>query len=193
MGRRRVAPEFFWGTVFVEDLARVLINPEGWRLHLARLCEVRGWMPSPSLACWEGDLELKHSAPGSDAGARANSGQDAFFGCRFAPEKSPPQDQSGRAGGLTRRVCVKLEVGSPQQVWRAGRETLKSSTQRQVPTLGLEPTSGQGVFFWAPIRLRKQPSARSLRGGWGLYPARWCEARERLYPLSKSGVLGGRP
>ena len=120
--------EIFFGTVFVEDLARVLVNPEGWRLHLARLCEVRGWIPSSSLACWEGDLELKHSAPGSDSGARANSGQDAFFGCRFAPEKSPPQDQSGRAGGLTRRVCVKLEVGSPQQVSRAGRETLKSST-----------------------------------------------------------------
>ena len=149
MGRRRVAPKFFLGTVFVEDLARVLINPEGWRLHLARLCEVRGWIPSPSLACWEGDLELKHSAPGSDAGARANSGQDAFFGCRFAPEKSPPQDQSGRAGGLTRRVCAKLEVGSSHQVWRAGRETLNSSTQRQVPTLGLEPTSGQDVFLGA--------------------------------------------
>jgi len=33
---------------------------------LARLCEVRGWIPSVSLACWEGDLEIKHSAPSGD-------------------------------------------------------------------------------------------------------------------------------
>ena len=34
------------------------------------------------------------------------------------------QDHSGVAGGFTWRVCDKLEVVSPQQVSRAGRETL---------------------------------------------------------------------
>ena len=149
MGRRRVAPKFFWGTVFVEDLARVLINPEGWRLHLARLCEVRGWIPSPSLACSEGDLELKHSAPRGDSGARPNLRPGCVFGCRFAPQNSPPRDQGEVSGGFTRRVGAKLEAGSPHQVWRAGRETLTSSTQSQVPTLGLEPPSGQGAFLGA--------------------------------------------
>ena len=59
------------------------------------------------------------------------------------------QDHAGVAGDFTWRVGEELEVVSPQQVSRAGRETLKSSTQRQVPTLGLEPTSGQGGLWGA--------------------------------------------
>ena len=53
------------------------------------------------------------------------------------------------AGGFTWRVGEELEVVSPQQVWRAGGDTFTSSTQRQVATLGLEPTSSQDVFWGA--------------------------------------------
>ena len=94
-------------------------------LYLARLCEVRGWIPSSSLECWEGDLELKHSAPSADSGARANLRPGCVFGCRFACVNSPPRDQTEVAGDFTRRVEEELEVVSPQQVSRAGRETLK--------------------------------------------------------------------
>ena len=55
------------------------------------------------------------------------------------------------AGGFTWRVGEELEVGSPHQGWLARRETLQSSTQRQVPTLGLEPPSGQDVFLGAVL------------------------------------------
>ena len=58
---------------------------------------------------------------------------------------------AGVAGGFTWRVCEELEAGSPHQVWRAGRETLQSSTQSQVPALGLAPTSGQDVFLGAVL------------------------------------------
>ena len=74
-----------------------------------------------------------------------------FWGADFAPEKSSTRDHAGVAGGFTWRVSEKLEIVSPQQVSRAGRQTLKSSTQRQVPTLGLEPTSGQDVFWGADL------------------------------------------
>ena len=99
---------------------------DGWGLHLARWCEVRGWIPSASLACWEGDLEMKHSEPSADSGARANLRPGCVFGCRFACVlvNSPPRDQAEVTGGFTWRVGEKLEVVSPQQVWRAGRETL---------------------------------------------------------------------
>ena len=59
------------------------------------------------------------------------------------------RDHAGVVGGFTWRVGDKLEAVSPQQVSRAGRETLTSSTQSQVPTLGLEPPSGQDVFLGA--------------------------------------------
>jgi len=98
----------------------------------------------------------QHQVP--TVGLEPTSGQDAFFGCRFAPQKSPPQDHSGVAGGFTWRVGEELEGVCPQQVWRAGRETLKSSTQSQVPTLGLEPPSGQDVFWGADL-----PPKRALR------------------------------
>ena len=55
------------------------------------------------------------------------------------------------AGGFTWRVGEELEVLSPQQAWRARRETLQSSTQSQVPTLGLAPPSGQDVFLGAVL------------------------------------------
>ena len=118
-----------------------------WGLDPAHWGEVRGWIPSPRLACWERDLELKHSAPSADSGARAPLRPGCVFGCRFACVNSPPRDHSGVSGGFTRRVGAKLEAESPHQVWRAGRETLTSSTQSQVPTLGLAPTSGQDVFL----------------------------------------------
>ena len=78
-------------------------------------------------------------------------------------------------GGGTRRVGVKFEVASPQQVWRAGGDTFTPSTAGQVPNLSLDPASSQDVFLGVPIRLSKQPSARSVRGGWGRHPARWRE------------------
>ena len=120
-----------------------------WGLHPARWCEVRGWIPSPGLACWEGDLNIKHSEPSADSGARAPLRPGCAFGRRFAPPNSPPRDQGEVSGGFTRRVGAKLEAGSPHQVWRAGRETLTSSTQSQVPTLGLAPPSGQDVLLGA--------------------------------------------
>ena len=71
------------------------------------------------------------------------------------------------AGGFTRRVGEELEAVSPQQVSRAGRETLTSSTQRQVPTLGLAPTSGQDVFLGAV--LHPKTALREITQG-GLLP-----------------------
>ena len=79
------------------------------------------------------------------------SGQNVFWGADFAPENSSTRDHSGVAGGFTWCVGEKLEVVSPQQFSRAGRETLTSSTQRQVATLGLEPPSGQNVFLGADL------------------------------------------
>ena len=74
---------------------------------------------------------------------------------------------AGVAGGFTWRVCEELEAGSPHQVWRAGRETLTSSTQSQVPTLGLEPPSGQDVFLGAV--LPRKTALREITQG-GLLP-----------------------
>ena len=68
------------------------------------------------------------------------------------------------AGGFTRRVGEELEAVSPQQVSRAGRETLTSSTQRQVPTLGLAPTSGQDVFLGADSP--KETALHRITPGW---------------------------
>ena len=65
----------------------------------------------------------------------------------FASVNSPPRDHAGVAGGCTRRVGEELEVVSPQQVWRAGRETLNSSTQRQEATLRLN------LSFWSFVRV----------------------------------------
>ena len=67
------------------------------------------------------------------------------------------------AGGFTWRVGEKLEAVSPQQVSRARGETLNSSTQSQVPTLGLEPTSGQDVFLGA--NLPPKTALRKIRVG----------------------------
>ena len=75
------------------------------------------------------------------------------------------QDHSGMAGGFTWRIGWHFEVGSPKQVQFGGKETLTLGPQSQVPTLGLEPPSGQDVFFWVPFCTPKQPSARSLREG----------------------------
>ena len=72
------------------------------------------------------------------------------FGVPILPPKIALPEISLRvAGGFTWCVGEKLEVVSPQQFSRAGRETLTSSTQRQVATLGLEPPSGQNVFLGA--------------------------------------------
>ena len=71
------------------------------------------------------------------------------------------------SGGFTRRVGAKLEAESPHQVWRAGRETLQSSPQSQVPALGLAPPSGQDVFLGAV--LHPKTALRKITQG-GLLP-----------------------
>ena len=72
------------------------------------------------------------------------------MGADFPPSKITMRNHFNSAGGCTWRVGAKLEVGSPHQVQVAGRETFTSSTQSQVPTLGLEPTSRVDGFFAAP-------------------------------------------
>ena len=67
----------------------------GWGLHPARWCEVRGCIPSASLVCWEGDLEMKHSAPSADSGAQANLPDLVGFRHDFPPLKEP-STRSGR-------------------------------------------------------------------------------------------------
>ena len=63
------------------------------------------------------------------------------------------------AGGFTWRVGEELEIVSPQQVWRAGRETLNSSTQRHKWRLwGSTHTSGSDAFLGADL-----PPKRALR------------------------------
>ena len=55
----------------------------------------------------------------------------------ISPHAQSLRKITGTSGGFTRRIGWKFGLGSPQQVQPAGRETLTSSTQRQVPTLWL--------------------------------------------------------
>ena len=71
------------------------------------------------------------------------SGHDAFWGscavishqhhAKHVTAVAPPQDHSGVAGGGTRRVGVTFEAVSPQQVWRAGGDTLSPTRLRSRP------------------------------------------------------------
>ena len=83
---------------------------------------------------------------------------------------SDPLKHKTKTGVFERRrrsqspMQAQFGVRSPHQVWRAGRETLQSSTQRQVPTLGLEPTSGQDVFWGADLPPKR--AHREIIPGW---------------------------
>ena len=91
------------------------------------------------------------------------SGRNIPKTCR-GPDVGKMTPHAGLTGGFTWRAGAKLEAGSPHQVWRAGRETLTSSTQSQVPTLGLAPTSSQDVFLGAVLPLKTAPRAIRARG-----------------------------
>ena len=58
------------------------------------------------------------------------------FGAPIRLSKQPStRDHAGVAGGCTRRISEKFEVGSPQQVACAGRETSTSRPPGQGPIL----------------------------------------------------------
>ena len=134
----------------VKSLCGITLIPLG-AVHLARWCEVRGWIPSVSLACWEGDLEIKHSAPSADSGARAPLRLRCVFGCRFAPEKSPPRDHSGTAGGLIplQGLEVRGWIPSPSLACSEGDLELKHS-EPSADSVARAP-SGQDVFLGADL------------------------------------------
>ena len=66
---------------------------------MARWCEVRGWIPSVSLACWEGDLEIKHSAPSEAPSHPGVILRRAVYAGKSAPKNTPWED-----GGSSPRV-----------------------------------------------------------------------------------------